>query len=150
MHLLILLRKFFRRKASVELSSTSSHLRIDICTSTALLIFTSAHLHLCSPSHLHICTSTFAHLHLCSSSHLRIYISAHLHICTSTSLLIFTSAHLHIYIVTSSHLPIYIFTSPHLQRISHSRTRNAGEIAFWIGPAQPSAEIVRVEGAKCR
>ena len=28
--------------------------------------------------------------------------------------------------------------------------RNAGEIAFWIGRAQPSVEIARVEGAKCR
>ena len=30
------------------------------------------------------------------------------------------------------------------------RARNAGEIAFWIWRAQPSAEIVRVDGAKCR
>ena len=29
-----------------------------------------------------------------------------------------------------------------------SRARNAGKIAFWPGPAQPSAEIARVEGAK--
>ena len=37
-----------------------------------------------------------------------------------------------------------------LRRSCVSRARNAGEIAFWIGPAQPSAEIARVEGAKCR
>ena len=28
--------------------------------------------------------------------------------------------------------------------------RNAGEIAFLGDPGQPSAEIVRVEGAECR
>ena len=37
-----------------------------------------------------------------------------------------------------------------LRRSCVSRARNAGEIAFWIWRAQPSAEIVRVEGAKCR
>ena len=30
------------------------------------------------------------------------------------------------------------------------RARSAGESAFWIWRGQPSAEIVRVEGAKCR
>ena len=37
-----------------------------------------------------------------------------------------------------------------LQRSCASRARNAGEIAFWIWRAQPSAEIARVEGARCR
>ena len=37
-----------------------------------------------------------------------------------------------------------------LLRSRMSKARNAGEITFWICPAQPSAEIVRVEGAKCR
>ena len=37
-----------------------------------------------------------------------------------------------------------------LRRSCASRARNAGESAFWPDPAQPSAEIVRVEGAKCR
>ena len=37
-----------------------------------------------------------------------------------------------------------------LRRSCVSRERNAGESAFWSGPAQPSAEIVRVECAKCR
>ena len=41
-------------------------------------------------------------------------------------------------------------TSP-LRRSRASRAQNAGEmIAFWIYQAQPSAEIVPVEGAKCR
>ena len=31
-----------------------------------------------------------------------------------------------------------------------SSARNAGESAIWPVPAQPSAEIVRVERAKCR
>ena len=37
-----------------------------------------------------------------------------------------------------------------LRRSCASRARNAGESAFWPGPVQPSVEIVRVEGAKCR
>ena len=37
-----------------------------------------------------------------------------------------------------------------LRRSCVSRARNAGESAFWICLAQPSAEIVRVEGAKRR
>ena len=37
-----------------------------------------------------------------------------------------------------------------LRRSCVSKARNAGEIAFWICRARPSAEIVRVEGAKCR
>ena len=36
-----------------------------------------------------------------------------------------------------------------LRRSGVSRARNAGEIVFWFCPAQPSAEIVCVEGAKC-
>ena len=34
-----------------------------------------------------------------------------------------------------------------LRRSCVSRARSAGEIAFWPGPTQPYAEIVRVEGA---
>ena len=37
-----------------------------------------------------------------------------------------------------------------LRRSCASRARNAGESAFGPGRGQPSAEIVRVEGAKCR
>ena len=37
-----------------------------------------------------------------------------------------------------------------LWRSCVSRARNAGESAFWIWRGQPSAEIVPVEGAKCR
>ena len=37
-----------------------------------------------------------------------------------------------------------------LRRSCVSRARNASESAIWFCPAQPSAEIVRVEGAKCR
>ena len=37
-----------------------------------------------------------------------------------------------------------------LRRSCVSRARNAGESAFCLCPAQPSAEIVHVEGAKCR
>ena len=87
-------------------------------------MFTSAHLH----HH----TSTFAHLH----------------IWTSTSLLIFTSSHLHI-----SHLHLSLFFTFSLKAGGGAAgaPRNAtlcGDRALWR--AQPSAEIVRVEGAKCR
>ena len=37
-----------------------------------------------------------------------------------------------------------------LRRSCVSSARNAGENAIWFCPAQPSAEIVRVECAKCR
>ena len=37
-----------------------------------------------------------------------------------------------------------------LRRSCVSSARNAGESAIWVCPAQPSAEIVRVERAKCR
>ena len=37
-----------------------------------------------------------------------------------------------------------------LRRSCVSRTRNAGKTAIWLCPAQPSAEIGRVEGAKRR
>ena len=144
--LVVLIPETSAKKTSVELRLIS--------------IFTSAHLHLhiYISAHLHIFTSTFAHLHLCSYSHLHIYISAHLHICTSTYLLIFTSSHLYIYIVTSSRqgrevqvrLRFGLVARNPLGRSCVSRVRSAGDIAFWIGRGQPSAEIVRVEGAKCR
>ena len=110
--------------------------------------------HLCSSSHLHRLTSAHLHLHLhscTSTSSLRIYISAHLHILTSTSLLIFTSSHLHI-----SHLHLSLFFTFSLKAgggttgAPRNAPRNAGEIAYWPCPAQPSVEIARVEGAKCR
>ena len=124
--------------------------------------FAKMHLYSSTSSHLHICASAFAHLRLSSSSHLRIYTAAHLHICASTSLLIFTSAHLHLcssshlHICASSHLRTYILTSSHL-RISHLRIRSSflsllrpGAVPPEHRETQPSAEIVRVEGAKCR
>ena len=37
-----------------------------------------------------------------------------------------------------------------LRRSCVSSARNAGESAIWFCPAQPSAEIARVECAKCR
>ena len=103
-------------------------------------------------------TTSHLHLHIFPSAHLHlhIYISAPLHICTSTSLLLFTSAHLQL--CSSSHLHIctsHIFISRSsflsllrrgrcrrsatkrnpLRRSCMSSTRNAGEIALWIGPA---------------
>ena len=43
----------------------------------------------------------------------------------------------------------FVRRSP-LRRSCVSDARNAGESAIWLCPAQPSAEIARVEGAKCR
>ena len=172
------LRRVLRKKTSAQLhliyiftfhicTSTSSHLHIctstsshlHICTSTCLLIFTSTH------QHLHIFTSAHLHLHICTStsrltstsSHLQIYIFSHVHICRSTDLL--TSADPHIYRSSRSSFNSLLRrgwcrrsitkVNP-LRRSCVSKARNAGENAFWIGRAQPSAEIVRVEGAKCR
>ena len=47
-------------------------------------------------------------------------------------------------------LPFGLVRRNPLRRSCVSRARNAGEIVFWTCPAQPSPEIVRVEGAKCR
>ena len=78
---------------------------------------------------IYIFTSSTLHIHILT------YISAHLYIyiliCTSTSLLIFIIfTHLHL---CSSSSSSHIYISAHV----HSR-------------GQPSAELVRVEGAKCR
>ena len=151
--------------------STSSHLHIymNLCSSSHLHIY----MNLCSSSHLHIYIFTSAHLHLCSSSHLHIYISAHLHICTShicgSSRSSFNSflrrgcgaagaprkptlcgdraCRRREMRVRSRFCPVQ--RNP-LRRSCVSKARNAGEIAFWIWHGQPSAEIVRTEGAKCR
>ena len=152
------LRMVFRKEASVELR--------------LIYIFTSAHLHLCSSSHLHIYIS--AHLHICTSSHLYIYIvtSSHLHISHLMRILsLFFSFSLKAGggaagaprtaalcgdracrgRETQVRLRFGLVARNPLRRSCMSRARNAGEIAFfWIGRAQPSAEIVRVEGAKFR
>ena len=131
-------------------------------------------------SNLHLCTIALSPLSLLifTSAHPHIYISAHLHLHTSTSLLIFASACLHL--CSSSHphhlliSTSHILTSPlcgdracrvremqarvrfvsaagnPLRRSCVSSARNAGESAICRVPAQPSAEIVRVECAKCR
>ena len=148
-------------------TSAQSRSHLYLCSSSHLRIYISAHLHILASTQL-IFIFTHLRLSLLPSSHLHIYISAHLHLHTSTSLLMFTPAHLHlcscshphIYI---SHLHLSLFfrrcrrsttkRSP-LRRSCVSRARNAGESAICPGPAQPwpwpSAEIVRVECAKCR
>ena len=129
--------------------------------------FTSAHLHLCSSSHPHIYMS--AHLHILTSTHLH-----------PTSLPLIYVSHLHLSLFLTSSLKtggsaagpprnatlcgdracrahkmqtrvrfVFVRRNP-LRRSFASRARNAGESAFLSGPTQPSAEIVRVEGAKCR
>ena len=148
--------------------SAHLHIHIHICTSTSLLIFTSSHLHLCSSSsshidisaHVHICTS----IHLCSSSHPHIYMS-HLHLslfftfslkagggtagAPRNATLCGDRARRGREMQARARFgPVR--RNP-LRRSCVSRARNAGESAFWISvAAQPSAEIVRVEGAKCR
>ena len=124
---------FFVKRHLNYVSSTSSHLHL--CTSTfspiSLLIFTSAHLHLCSSSHPHIYTS---------------------HIFTSRSSLLSLKAE-----GSSAGAPRNatlcgdracrgremqararfgpVRRNP-LQRSCVLRARNAGESAFWPGPAQ--------------
>ena len=137
------LRRVLRKKTSAEerliyiLTSSPLHIYIHILISTShlhLLIFTS--------------TITSAHLHLCSSSHPHIYISAHLHLHTSTSLLMFTSAHLHL--CSSSHPHIYCTSHIFTSRSSLLSLLRPGAVPPEHHETQPSAEIVRVEGAKCR
>ena len=74
--------------------------------------------------------------------------ASHLH------LHIFTSAHphSHLYLCSSSHLHSQLqgAVPPEHHRSCVSSARNAGESAISLCPSQPSAEIVRVECAKCR
>ena len=154
------LRRVFRKKHLQNyVSSTSSHLHL--CTSTfspiSLLMFTSAHLHLCSSSsshiyisaHVHICTSTSLLIftsshHLCSSSHPHI-ISAHLHILTSTA---------HIFTSRSSELSLLRPGSaagpPRNATLCGDRACRVREMQARVRFVPVSAEIVRVECAKCR
>ena len=117
-------RRVLRKKTSVELR--------------LIYIFTSAHLHICT-------SPTFAHL----------YISSHLHICTSTPLLIFTSAHLQLCSSSYLHICTSTSTSSHLH-ISHLHLSLFFSFSLKAGAVpghhetQPSAEIARVDGAKCR
>ena len=147
--------------------SAHLHIHIHICTSTSLLIFTSSHLHLCSSSsshidisaHVHICTS----IHLCSSSHPHIYIS-HLHLSLFFPFSLkagggAAGAPRNATLCgdrarrgreTQARARFGPVRRNPLRRSRVSRARNAGEIAFWPARGQPSAQIVRVEGAKCR
>ena len=151
----------------------SAHLHLH--ASTSLLIFTSAHLHLCSSSHPRIYIS--AHLHLHTSTSLLMFTSAHLHLCSSSHPHIYSS-HLHLSLFLTFSLKAggsaagpprnatfcgdracrvremqarvrFVAGNP-LRRSCVSSARNAGESAIWFCRGQPSAEIVRVECAKCR
>ena len=130
---------FVKKHLQNYVSSTSSHLHI--FTSTPLLIFTSAHLHLRSSSHL--CSSSYisTHLLIWTSTSLLIFTSSHRHLCSCSYLHIDISAHLHILTSTS-----HIFTS----RSSLLYLLRPGAVPPEHHETQPSAEIVRVEGAKCR
>ena len=144
----------------------------------SLLIFTSSHLHIYMSAHLHICTSTSSlHLYIFSSSLLRLHISAHLripHICASH---IFTSRSSCLFSLEAGGgaagaprnatlcgdcagrgrgMQVRLRfvrgrkqPSAEIARVEGAKC-SAGEIACWICPAQPSAEIVCVQGAKCR
>ena len=145
------LRRVLRKKTSADLYFTSSHLHLHIVSST------SSHLHLCTSTFSPVSLLIFTCIHNCTSTSLLTFTSSHLHL---TSLpLIFTS-HLHL---TSSPLALLNFLSygrgqyrrsttkrSPLRRSCVSSARNAGESAIWFCRGQPSAEIVRVECAKCR
>ena len=116
-------------------------------------------------SHLHLCTSTFSPISLLifTSTSLLMFTSAHLHLCSSS--------HPHIYI---SHLHLSLFFTfslkagggaagaPRNANLCGNRACRGHEMQARArfgpvagnplrrSPAQPSAEIVRVEGAKCR
>ena len=158
-------------------SSSHLHAHLHICASTSPLIFTSSHLHLTSsPLHIHILTYISAHVHICACTSLLILTSADLHLRSSAHPHIYIS-HLHLSLFFTFSLKagggaagaprnatlcgdrarrtqarvrfVSVRRNP-LRRSCVSRARNAGESALWIGRGQPSAEIVRVEGAKCR
>ena len=151
-----------------------------IFTSSHLHIFTCAHPHshpyLCSCSHLHMYIS--AHVHICTSTSLLIFTSSH-HLCSSSHPHIYGS-HLHPALFLTFSLKaggsaagpprnatlcgdracqtremqarvrfVFVRRNP-LRRSCVSSARNAGESASCPGRGQPSAEIARVECAKCR
>ena len=148
-----------------------------ICTSTSLLIFTCSHLHLCSCSSSHICIS--AHLHILTFRS-RIFTSRSSLLsllrpgavppehhetqpsveivrveCRRECALSLSGATLcgdRACRVREMQARVRfgpVAGNP-LRRSRVSRARNAGESAFCLCPAQPSAEIAHVEGAKCR
>ena len=162
------LRRVLRKKTSAEQLRiiyvfTSSHLHIHILT------YISAHVHICTSTSLliFIFTSllmfTSAHLHLCSSSHPHIY-SSHLHLSLFLTFSLKAGG-------SAAGPPrnaticgdracrtremqarvrfVPVRRNP-LRRSRVSSARNAGESAICPGRGQPSAEIVRVECAKCR
>ena len=138
-------------------------------------IFTSSHQHLCSSSSSHIYIS--AHVHICTSTSLLIFTSSHLHL-TSLPLIYISHLHLSLFLTFSlkaggsaagpprnatlcgdracrlremqARVRLVPVASNPLRRSCASDARNAGESAICPGRGQPSAEIVRVEGAKCR
>ena len=170
---------FVKKHLQNYTSSTSSHLHLCTITFSplSLLIFTSAHLHLCSSSHPHIYIS--AHLHLHTSTSLLIFTSARLHLCSSSHPHIYIShPHLSLFLTFSlkaggsaagpprnatlcgdracrvremqARVRFGFVAGNPLRRSCVSSVRNAGESAICPGRGQPSAEIVRVECAKCR
>ena len=161
------LRRVLRKKTSAEQLRiiyvfTSSHLHIHILT------YISAHVHICTSTSLliFIFTSllmfTSAHLHLCSSSHPHIY-SSHLHLSLFLTFSLKAGG-------SAAGPPrnaticgdracrtremqarvrfVPVRRNP-LRRSRVSSARNAGESAICPGRGQPSAEIARVECAKC-
>ena len=135
---------------------TTSHLHLHLCTSTA---------------HLHI------YIHNCTSTSLLIFTSSHLHL-TSLPLIYISHLHLSLFLTFSLKAGGSTAGAPRnatlcrdrarrahemqarvrfvpvrrnpLRRSRASSARNAGESAICPGPSPPSAEIVRVECAKCR
>ena len=153
---------FFVKKTSAE------ELRL-------IYIFTSSPLHIhiltCISAHLHI------YIHNCTSTSLLIFTSSHLHL-TSLPLIYISHLHLSLFLTFSLKAGGSTAGAPRnatlcgdracranemqarvrfvpvrrdpLRRSCVSSARNAGESAIWFCRGQPSAEIVRVEGAKRR
>ena len=108
-------------------------------------MFISAHLHLCSSSHPHI-YSSHLHLSLLLTFSLKAGGSAagpprNATLCGDRACRVREM---------QARVRCGFGAGNPLRRSCVSNARNAGESAFWIWRGQPSAEIVRVEGAKCR
>ena len=154
---------FVKNHLQNYVSSTSSHLHL--CTSTFSPDLT------CISAHLHI------YIHNCTSTSLLIFTSLHLHL-TSVPLIYISHLHLSLFLTFSLKAGGSTAGAPRnatlcgdracraqkmqgrvrfvpvagnpLRRSCVSSARNAGESAIWVCRGQPSVEIVRVEGAKCR
>ena len=156
------------------------HSHLYLCSSSHLHIYISAHLHICTsclliftPSH-HLCSSSHSHIYS-SHLHLSLFLTFSLKaggsaagpprnatLCGDRACRV-NEMQARVRFVSTlcgdrgrrmremqARVRFDLVRRNPLRRSCVSSARNAGESAIWICPAQPSAEIVRVECAKCR